>query len=214
MTTLGNDRGPIAGLIPGALRLAAGVLAALQIGLAPAQAETNIGIAEKVVRNVYGDNLLQRMQAGTSLVANQRVRTGEQSAAGLVFLDDTRLSIGPASEVRLDEFVYSRQRSAAKGTLNVVKGLLRFASSKGRVDIRLKTKIATIGVRGTVFDVLANTRETEVAVHQGAVEVESGSGSRLVRAGEVLRISADGRPQYGIWIRKTCFCSNSAKGRY
>lgn len=184
----GNNRSSLwSGL---STRAAAGVLAALisTLFLAPSHAGTEIGVAEKIVRNVYGDSLNQRMKVGERLIANQRVLTGSESAAGLAFLDDIRLAIGAGSEVKLDQFVYDPERKLAKGTLNVVKGLLRFASTKRAVDVRVKTPTAIIGVRGTVFDVLAGRRMTEVAVHQGSVEVTSELGTRLLRAGEVLVI--------------------------
>src|SRR5262245_36895259 len=47
----------------------------------------------------------QALAAGMSLYQDQRVQTGADAMAQLLFLDQTSLSIGPKSEVRLDRFV-------------------------------------------------------------------------------------------------------------
>ena len=86
---------------------------ALEAG-SPATA-LDIGEAAKVVYNVYGDNLNRRMREGETLIQNQKVQTGVDSAAQLVFLDDTKLVIGARSEVKLDDFIYQPDTSLTKG---------------------------------------------------------------------------------------------------
>ena len=49
--------------------------------------------------------------------------------------------------------------------------MLRFASAGLRMDMHIRTPHATIGIRGTRFDVLGDAASTEVAVHEGTVEV-------------------------------------------
>ena len=166
---------------------------ALEAG-SPATA-LDIGEAAKVVYNVYGDNLNRRMREGETLIQNQKVQTGVDSAAQLVFLDDTKLVIGARSEVKLDDFIYQPDTSLTKGKLDLVRGVLRFVSANAtRVDLSIKTQVAVLGVRGTVFDVLASSRQTEVAVHEGTVQVDSAFGTAVVNAGEVLTVTAGGAP--------------------
>lgn len=175
-------------------RLIHGFLAAWAFAVAveasTALSSQTIGTAEKVVGQVYGQSLLREMQVGEELVASQRVRTGVDSAADLRFLDQTHLVVGSRTEVVLDEFVYNPNQNSAQGLVNVVRGVLRFASPGNALDVAVKTRTATIGVRGTVFDVLASPQSTEIAVYEGRVEVDSPYGSAVVNAGEVLTVSA------------------------
>src|SRR5689334_23058867 len=50
---------------------------------------------------------------GTNLYTNEVVRTGDASVADLKFLDDSTMSVGPISEVKLDKFVYDPNGSGA-----------------------------------------------------------------------------------------------------
>ena len=168
------------------------LVAAGLLGPQPAQAASEIGVADKIVRHVYAKDLSRRLKPGERLIANQVVRTARDSAAGLLFDDDSRLALGPRSEIVLDGFVYEPQSGMATGTLNLVRGLLRFVARPGAVALTVKTPVATIGIRGTAFDVLAKGRTVEVAVHHGAVRVDGRAGSQMVRAGEVLRLRGNG----------------------
>ena len=74
------------------------------------------------------------------------VKTGMESAAKLVFSDNTNLSMGPGSAVTLNKFVYSGAGSYEKATFQLVKGAFRFTT--GGSDKRayeIKTPTATIG---------------------------------------------------------------------
>lgn len=150
-----------------------------------------IGVAETVIGEVYGNNLLRRMKADESLIRDQRVRAGVASAADLRFLDNSRLKIGPRSELILDRLVYDPDASAIAGTLNLVRGVLRFASSAVDRNITFETPTATIGIRGTVFDLMATDRSTEIKVHEGRVEVDGPNGTVSLSAGQSLIITAD-----------------------
>ena len=76
-----------------------------------------------------------------------------------------------------------------EAALNIAKGVLRFASAGAKLNVSVNTRVATLGIRGTIFDVFATSRATELAVHEGAVQVDSSFGSQVVGAGEVLRIT-------------------------
>lgn len=176
-----------------------GFLAVLTVALGCAAAaapapDQAIGNADKVVGRVFGEGVMRRMKVGETLIANQRVQTGRESAADLLFLDQSRLVLGAKTRVILDKFVYDPNRNAAEGMVNVLRGVLRFASAGKPLNVKFKTRGATIGIRGTILDVFESPEGTEVAVHEGAVQVDSQSGSVTVRAGEVLRLPPSGDP--------------------
>src|SRR5262245_6243082 len=93
-------------------------------------AEPRIGTAASTKPNVEaisGGNT-QKLSAGSEIYANQTVRTGNRGMADLVFLDSTKLSVGPRSEVRLDKFVYDPTGSAGSVVLQATRGTFRFVS--------------------------------------------------------------------------------------
>jgi hypothetical protein len=68
-------------------------------------------------------------------------------------MDDTRISLGPASEVRLERYVFAPAEGGLGMVLNFVRGVAAYVS--GRMaklapdSIRLETPAAIVGVRGT-----------------------------------------------------------------
>jgi hypothetical protein len=145
----------------------------LVLGISSAPAQTAIGNAP-VVRNDVQGTLVSGVVAvriGDSVFRDEGMRTGSDSEARIVFLDNTNVSLGPNSNLKLDKFVYSDQGAQAV-TVNVSKGLLRFVTGNGDKNAyKINTPVATIGVRGTVFDVVADDGHTSVTLLEGTVLV-------------------------------------------
>ena len=156
-----------------------------------ARSAMEIGVADIVVGNVYGRNLSKRMNAGDKLIYNQRVRTGRDSGTTLEFNDQTRMTMGERAEMLLDDLVYDPNSKNMKGIVQLTRGVMRFASSStAEVDLRVRTPAATIGIRGTVFDVLADPRKTEVSVIVGRIQVSSQFGSQEVGPGQTFAVES------------------------
>ena len=100
--------------------------------------------------------------------------------------------MGELSEMLLDRMVYDPNRGIVEGALDVVKGVFRFSTSGVKMDISVNTPVASIGVRGTEFDVLATATTMEVAVHEGTVEVASAAGVVSVSRGQVYSVTPAG----------------------
>jgi hypothetical protein len=94
-------------------------------------------------------------QAGQVLYESDTLRTGADGRLGVTLKDDTRVSLGPASEVRLDRFAYAPAESQMALVLRVVRGVAAYVS--GRIAklapdaVRLETPSAIVGVRGTTL---------------------------------------------------------------
>jgi len=92
-------------------------------------------------------------QAGQMVYAADTLRTGADGRLGVTLNDDTRVSLGPSSELRLDRFAYAPAESQLALVLRVVRGVAAYVS--GRIAklapdaIRLETPSAIVGVRGT-----------------------------------------------------------------
>ena len=162
------------GFRPGLARLAA--LAALLLGaalsLGATAQESDIGEAISIVKSVRGviANKERVLAPKDRVFADEQILTGPASASQLRFLDDTVLTIGPDSDVLLDEFVFDAAPENQKLVINASVGVLRFVTGKlGKLNYKIKTPTATIGVRGTIF--------TIVVLVGGAIEafVEAGA---------------------------------------
>ena len=93
------------------------------------------------------------LSAGSEVYANETVRTGNLGRADLVLLDNTNFSVGPASEVRLDKFVYDPTGSSGKVVLQATRGAFRFVTgSQDHRAYQVGTPWGTLGVRGTVVE--------------------------------------------------------------
>lgn len=115
------------------------------------------------VRTVDGGCFIDRnevsMQAetGTHLYKSDILRTGSHGAMGVLLRDDTSLSMGPESEIILEDFVFDPANDTmgmaatfAKGTASVITGKI---SELAPESAKFSTPLITIGIRGTHFAV-------------------------------------------------------------
>jgi hypothetical protein len=79
---------------------------------------------------------------------------------GIIFVDNSRISLGPNSRLDLKEFVFkpnegkfSMVNKLSKGTASFVSGKMTKLSPESVV---LETPSSTIGIRGTTFNVKVN----------------------------------------------------------
>ena len=176
----------------------AAIILTLGLGLsagAPDASAAAIGNAKQIVNKVFGRTLTRSIRAGEDMSANQRIRTGRESAADILFVDDTTLFVGELSSIVLDEMVFDNGANQVSGSLELLKGVLRFASAAAvKVDLKIKTEHGAFGIRGTAFDLLTSRAATEIAVHEGQVAIQTPFGNASVGAGEVYRLTAAAAP--------------------
>jgi hypothetical protein len=111
-----------------------------------------IKIASGSVVIVRGNETLPA-RPGLPVYEADTLRTGDDGKVGITLKDDTRLSLGPNSEVRLDRFAFAPAEGRLGFVLKVVKGVAAYVSgqiAKIAPDaVRLETPSAIVGVRGT-----------------------------------------------------------------
>ena len=121
------------------------------------------------VKTVAGEaNLLvagkaQKAEAGTPVRLGNVLKTGKEGAMGVAFLDNTIMSLGPDTEISVDEYVYAPGTGALKlvaaigrGTLNYISGVIAKLKPEA---VTIKTPTGTIGIRGTHFLVKVEAEE-------------------------------------------------------
>ncbi|HAM37050.1 MAG TPA: hypothetical protein DEB40_05555 [Elusimicrobia bacterium] len=125
---------------------------------APAANLTRIGAAAAVKGMVKaqapGAAVGRVMESGKPLFLNDHVTTGAAGRLQVMLLDETVFTMGPNSDMVLDEFVYDPSNDAGKVTARVTKGVFRFVTGKvARKDpanMKVNLPVGTIGIRGTI----------------------------------------------------------------
>jgi hypothetical protein len=125
-----------------------GGLLALQSTASSAQEA--IGKATSVRPQAEGSHGSRTLSGGGDVYSKETVRTGDTGQADLQFRDQSNLSVGPKSSVRLDKFVYDSNKSASTVAIQATRGSFRFVtgSQGGKGNYQIKTPYGTLGVRG------------------------------------------------------------------
>jgi len=114
-----------------------------------------------LVKVAAGSAVVQRADqtvpahAGLTLQEGDVLRTGADGRLGVVLRDDTRVSLGPDTEVRLDRFLFAPAQGRLALVLKMVRGVIAYVSGKiaklSPDAVRVETPVAIVGVRGTRF---------------------------------------------------------------
>src|SRR6516165_248152 len=115
-------------------------------------AEAPIGVTA-VVRNTVSqlEPQVTKIAKGDEVVRNELVRTAADSDARFVLRDDTNLSLGPSSTLRLDRTVFDDPK-AGDIAIKLTYGAFRFVTGNSNKEAyEIKTPIATMGVRATKY---------------------------------------------------------------
>lgn len=137
----------------------------------PAVARVAVAVGETL--RVAPSGQTQALQVGASLTPGDRVRTGPDAVAILVFADEGRISLRADSELLIRHYEIDPAGVKTRIELELVKGTVRQISgnaSRNQPDrYRLNTPIAVIGVRGTDFIAKAGADAVEAFVHEGRI---------------------------------------------
>lgn len=131
---------------------------------------------------------------GSSVARNETVRTGTDSSARIVFVDNTNLSMGPIATMKMDASVYAGDGGGARAvSAKLTAGAFRFVTGSGpKPDYKIDTPLATVGVRGTILDFLIQRGREIIVLREGAARVcvKGGRCIDLNKAGEAVIITA------------------------
>jgi hypothetical protein len=111
-------------------------------------AQTRIGSATSVQPDASG-SVGGTLATGSGVHANETVKTGSAGKAGLQFHDQSNLSVGPSSQVRLDKFVYDPNKGTGSTVIEATRGTFRFTTgAQNKGEVKIKTPYGTLGTRG------------------------------------------------------------------
>ena len=181
------------------------IVASLAAATASSARAEGIGVASVVVNKVVGlyGGKSRALSVGNAVFLNEHIRTSNASSAQFLLLDKTSLSIGPHAELTLDRFVYNPERSTGRVVINATQGAFRFITgSQNPTDYTIKTPVATLGIRGTILDILISGNATTgytltvILVEGGAtITLPSGQQLNLSKPGTAFVLTSNGGVQ-------------------
>ncbi|OQW89077.1 MAG: hypothetical protein BWK72_03655 [Rhodoferax ferrireducens] len=105
--------------------------------------------------SVVAAGMAIKAEPGTPVKTTNVLKTGPQGSLGITLKDNTLLSIGPDTELVVDDYVYNPAQdelklvaSLRRGSLNYVSGVIARLKPAA---VSVRTPTGTIGVRGTHF---------------------------------------------------------------
>src|SRR6185437_10077952 len=132
---------------------------------------------------------------GQDIVFRERINTEAKGQTQIVFLDESSMSVGPNSDLTIDEFVYDPRTDTGKMAFNATRGVFRFVGgkiSKGEDGVTVQTPVGALGIRGGAFLSRLNGSQLEVVFIYGkslTVTGRNGQHTQIVK-----------RPGYAVFI--------------
>ena len=124
-------------------------------------ASSGLGSSEYVgiVKSLVGEALIVRgeeefnAEPHAKLMQGDLIRTGLNGKIGLVFEDDTVVSLGPNSQILIEDFLFEPANRQLSFIARIIQGTASFLSGQiaklAPEMVRVETPDATIGMRGT-----------------------------------------------------------------
>ena len=113
------------------------------------------------VKKIKGDvNILRegqelKVDVGTKVFEKDTVVTSSKSSVGLIFKDNTRISVGSNSRFEIEKYLFVPEKNQEAFVTNLVKGSMEcmtgLISKVNPKAFKVKAKTATMGIRGTHF---------------------------------------------------------------
>jgi hypothetical protein len=137
---------------------ATSVLAPVASAQAATQPGTQVGIATAVRPGVVTATNDRVVYIGNAVTYGERFKTDSSGVIHILFMDQSSMTLGPNSELVIDEFVFNSESRRGNIAVNLVKGALRvvggfiskFNNPQGFSAARVQTATATIGIRGGI----------------------------------------------------------------
>ncbi|MBE7636156.1 hypothetical protein GUA87_04820 [Sneathiella sp. P13V-1] len=167
-------------------------------------ASTESGVPIGTVESLSGQATVQHangvselLEAGQAVFADDVIETGPGGIVGIVFKDQTTLTVGTNSRMVIDEFAYDSSGSDGSLGVSFLKGAFSFVSGKiaknDYSDVSLKVPYGSIGIRGTEFVVdVRGDGSTTISVIDGSVAVIRGDSEVLLNIGQLVTLGEMG----------------------
>jgi hypothetical protein len=215
-TLLARIRAWIGGLLEGSAEQGLDVQRLLRSAAVAAAVVVMIAVGTVAVRSWRGmmvqqeavlraeDGLVEVLPSGADawepvseamlVAAGDRIRTGAEGSAELMFFDGSITALGPGGELTIARMASQRSGRGKVIVLHqwigeVYNQVQPLADEESR--FRVETASAVVSVRGTAFSLTVEPDgATKVRVNEGAVEVQTRETSVLISGGEEIQVES------------------------
>lgn len=116
---------------------------------------------------------------GSELFEGDTVKASSGGNVQIILNDGTRLVVGPASQLVLEAYLMRNEKTASKVAVKALRGYFRFITGNSdKSAYAISTPSATIGIRGTGFDIRVRNL-TLAAVTDGTIHMVGGNGQSV-----------------------------------
>lgn len=139
---------------------------------------------------IFRNSKTIKAKSGLSLFQKDTIVTQNRTRMQIILTDDTIITIGKNSSFELNSYLFSGKKSKLKMRAN--RGFFRAVTGKiGRFApkrFQIKTKTATIGIRGTDFSALLEPKREVFKCYSGKIRIFYDNLFKDVNAGEFFEI--------------------------
>jgi hypothetical protein len=189
-------------------------VAALAVSLlavmSPAMAQTEAGrllFARGVVSIVGAQDSARGARTGDVIYEGERLVTGRSGIAQLRLSDGALVALRASSDYHIQRQGYDTAANVYEQAGQLVTGWMRMVTgaigARNPSSVSQSTSVATIGIRGTVFQVIhipegglpgypGTAPGTYLMLEEGSIEVMTDGGKRLLQPGDVIWVADKG----------------------
>lgn len=133
-----------------------GALAALALLAGPSLAFAAAGTAKGVdpAADAVNGSASRTLTVGADINIGDVIKTGPKGQVEILFSDNTKLVVGPNSNLEIQDYLIRANGSAGKFAVDMLAGTFRFVTGTApKPDYIINTPTGTIGVRGTAMEI-------------------------------------------------------------
>jgi len=155
-----------------------------------------VGVISAAVGEIYNQNN-KKLNNGDKIYFGDSIIVKDKSNSQILLLDETVMSVGSNSEIRIDEFIYDPKTKDGKILSQIKSGSMKVltggVSEKNPANLEIKVPAGTIGTRGTEFQATVDATNSQskilligpgpdnsLGLRPGAVEVQNNLGKVLL----------------------------------
>ncbi len=122
---------------------------------------------------------------GDKLLNGHIIQTGAKAKARVIFRNGDQIFIGEGTAYKIN-WLAGTKKSGTKSVLNLIRGQFRaIVSKKGpRNNLKIKSKQASLAIRGTDFYVMKIRDSIKLSVVRGKVSISTNEQDKIVKSGK------------------------------
>ena len=166
-----------------------------QANAAEKQAGEVVSVAGRAAAATSGGDI-RNLDSGGKVNTGETVVTSRNSYVRLKFVDGASVILRPNSRFQIEDYNVAEEEQENRSVFNLIKGGFRAVTGligkRNRRGVSVRTAVATIGIRGTNWEVVncaggscgANPDGDYYTVYEGGITVTNNSGSLDIDPGD------------------------------